>query len=141
MKVLKFPTIVITLVFALGILVANYFKPDTNPLFLLSSGLIAIVITLFVFAKRNKKIQLFFGISVYLTSFIFGALVFNLHYPVNHKNHYSQNLPSEKVTIIGTVSEILKPNPYSYKYYLELKSINSKAIKGKVLVNFSKKNI
>lgn len=140
MKVLKFPTIVITLVFALGILVANYFKPDTAPLFLLSNILITIVIILFVLSKRNKKIHLFFGISAYLTSFIIGVLVFNLHYPLNHTNHYSQNLPDEKVTIIGTVSEILKPNPYSHKYYLELKSINSKAIKGKVLVNFSKKN-
>jgi len=140
MKVLKFPTIVITLVFALGILVANYFKPDTNLLFLLSSSLIAIASIFFVFAKRNKKMQVIFGISAYLTSFILGALVFNLHYPINHSNHYSQNLLAEKVIIVGTVSEILKPNPYSHKYYLELKSINSKAIKGKVLVNFSKKN-
>lgn len=141
MKVLKFPTIVITLFFSLGILVAYCFKPDTTPLFLLSSILIAIVAILYVFSKRNKKIQLYFGIASYLASFIIGLLVFNLHYPVNHKNHYSQNLREKEVVVIGTVSEVLKPNPYSHKYYLELKSINSKPVKGKVLVNFSKKNL
>lgn len=141
MKVLKFPTIVITFFFALGIIVANYFKPDTNSLFLFSSISIIAVILLYVFSKRNKKVQLFFGLGSYIASFILGVLVFSLHYPVNHNNHYSKNLPSEKVIITGTVSEILKPNPYSHKYYLELQSLNSKPTKGKVLVNFSKKNL
>jgi len=141
MKVLKFPTIVITFFFALGILVANYFKPDTDFLFLFSSISILAVILLFIFSKRNKKVQLFFGIGSYLAFFILGVLVFSLHYPVNHSNHYSQNLPDEKVILIGNVSEVLKSNPYSHKYYLELKSLNSKVTKGKVLVNFSKKNL
>jgi competence protein ComEC len=141
MKVLKFPTVVITFFFALGILVANYFKPDTDFIFLFSSISILAIILLFIFSKRNKKIQLFFGIGTYLVTFILGVLVFSLHYPVNHSNHYSQNLPDEKVQLIGNISEVLKSNPYSHKYYLELKSLNSKPTKGKVLVNFSKKNL
>jgi len=140
MKALKFPTIVITLSFALGILVANYFKPDTTSLFIISGISVVTVTLLYLFCKRNKKVQLYFGIASYLTSFVLGSLVFNLHYPVNHKNHYSQNLQEENVLIIGTVSEVLKPNAYSHKYYLQIKSINSKPVKGKVLVNFSKKN-
>lgn len=140
MRVFKFPTIVITLFFALGILVANYFKPDKTLLFFISCIAIAIVVILFKISKRNKKIQLYFGIGSYLTSFILGLLIFNLHYPLNHKNHYSQKLPKKEVVVIGTVSEILKPNPYSHKYFLKLNSINSKPLNGKVLVNFSKKN-
>lgn len=140
MRAFKFPTIVITLFFALGILVANYFKPDKTLLFFISCISIAIVAILYVLSKRNKKFQLFFGIASYLVSFITGLLVFNLHYPLNHKNHYSQNLPKKEVIVIGTVSEVLKPNPYSHKYYLQLNSINSELVKGKVLVNFSKKN-
>ncbi|WP_291116452.1 ComEC/Rec2 family competence protein [Flavobacterium sp. UBA6135] len=141
MKVLKFPTIAITICFMLGIIVGNHYKPDPDPLFLLLTVQLLLLFTTLVLVKKFQKAKLLFGLFLYTLSFISGIFVFVSHYQLNHKNHYSNwILSGEKVILTGVISEELKANPYSHKYYLEVTQINNQELTGKVLVNFSKKN-
>lgn len=141
MKVLKFPTIAITVCFMLGIIVGNLFKPDPDFLFPFVSILLFLLFLSYKLVTKSQIAKFLFGCKVYFISIVCGVLVFVFHHQPNHKSHYSNWTKSgEKVILTGIISEELKPNPYSYKYYLEVKQINNQKLKGKLLVNFSKKN-
>ncbi|MBC8883964.1 DUF4131 domain-containing protein [Flavobacterium piscinae] len=83
-----------------------------------------------------------FGISSYLLAFTIGIFLFALHYPKNQASHYSNSAyrSSEKNLVSGIISEKLKPNQFSFKYFMKVESINEKATKGKLLVILNKKD-
>lgn len=125
----------------LGIIVANRFHPDTNLLWSLFILLIALLI-LVHFGYRTRKIyKTLFSVLSWLVAMDAGMLTFVMHYPLHHQNHYNHSISKgEKYIIRGEITEILKPNNYSHKYFLQLQSLNSTPVDGKVMVNFSKRN-
>lgn len=137
---MKFPLIPITSFFAAGIAFHFYWQ---HPLFW--CVLVALMaILLFWLSYRISKKQLLqqkhFGISVYLLSFALGMLTHALHNEPSYKNHYS-HYTDDTNTIRGTISERLKPNRYSEKYYLKITRIDGRKTFGKLLLNASKKDI
>jgi competence protein ComEC len=141
MKVLKFPIITLTGCFILGIIAANRYHPDTT--LLLPIFFIFLVSLTFLHWKYKSYqiLKVFYSLTSWLIAFVAGVLTFLLHYPLNHQNHYSQLIDSgEKYLIEGKISDILKPNNYTHKYFIELESLNNLPIKGKSMVNFSRKN-
>jgi competence protein ComEC len=142
MKVIKFPTILITTYLILGILVSNEIKPDfySSLLFVLAA-FVPFIIS-FYLLRTKSKLQVGFGISTYILAFTIGLFLFALHYPKNQASHYSNSVyqAAENNLVIGVISEKLKPNPFSFKYFIEIESINEKATKGKLLVILNKKD-
>lgn len=124
-----------------GVLLADKFLPEI-PFMLTVCGVLAVLLLIaYKISNHSAFGKITFGICSKLCAVAIGALVFCLHYPPNHQNHYSNHIPVDKdVLLKGTITEVLKPNPYSFKYYLEAEQIDSVSKKGKLLVNFSKKN-
>ncbi|WP_396148996.1 ComEC/Rec2 family competence protein [Flavobacterium sp.] len=142
MKVIKFPTIVITICLILGILISNKIKPDVHLALLI---VLVALVPFFVFyflIRKNLKFRISFGISSYALAFTIGIFLFAIHYPKNQASHYSNSAyqSAEKNLVSGIISEKLKPNQYSFKYFLEVESINERASKGKLLVILNKKD-
>jgi competence protein ComEC len=57
-------------------------------------------------------------------------------------NHYSNSEynANEKSLVKGIISDKLKPNQFSYKYFMEVESVNKQETKGKLLIILNKKN-
>lgn len=125
----------------LGIIVANRFHPDTTLLwFVFTSLLLSLMVFHWMYKRHRYFKNIFISVS-WITVFLAGILTFLLHYPLNHKNHYSQFIQKgERYTIEGEITEILKPNKYAHKYFLKIESLDQIPVDGKLMVNFSKKN-
>ncbi|QEE49236.1 ComEC family competence protein [Flavobacterium alkalisoli] len=127
----------ITLFMATGIFTGYYLNlsPITTALFLSLSTV------LFVFAYHKSKKQLIqkphFTISTGLLAFTLGLFSITTHKATYHKNHYSHYLNNNTV-IEGTISQRLKPNEFSEKYFLEVCYVNKNQSSGKILISTPK---
>jgi competence protein ComEC len=142
MKVIKFPTIIMTICLILGILVSNEIKPDLYLSFVILLGALVPFLILYFLLRKNLKLRLGFGVSSYLVAFTIGIALYALHSPKNQASHYSNSdyNSSEKSLVKGIISDKLKPNPYSYKYFMTVESVNQKETKGKLLLILNKKD-
>ena len=122
-----------TLSLILGITTGYYLQP--NPV--LTYILTAISVLLFVLAyyKSNKDFiqKPYFTVSSWLLAFVTGLLCFSLHYDPNKTSHYTHYIKNENTIIQGVISERLKPNDYSQKYFLKVKSVSNIPASGKIL--------
>jgi len=141
MKVIKFPALNITLCVVLGILASNEIKPDIISACLYFSLFFLPFLLFYGLSISRKKFQLPFGISTYLLSFFLGFLIYALHYKPNHAHHYSNTDYNDKALVRGIISEKLKPNAFSYKYFLEVESVDKVNQTGKLLIILSKKDV
>ncbi len=142
MKAFRFPIISITLFFATGILAGYHlFLPIDLPYLL--SGIASIsVITTYLVAKKQLIPKPWFGIATLLFSFSMGMLAQYLHYPPSQKLHYTHQLNTGETPVLKTVvSERLKPNDFSQKYYFEVLSTNGQPATGKLLVTVPKDSV
>lgn len=134
MTVLKYPIILITVIFTLGILVGNNFTISLTLLYSLNFITFSLLIISFWNAKKVLLQKPYFAISVLFFSFFTGMLIQSLHCAPNQKLHYSNKLTQEISLIKGVISERLKPNLYQEKYYFEVTSVDQKPAKGKILL-------
>jgi competence protein ComEC len=142
MKALKYPVIAITFYFALGILAGYYLAFSYEALYIFSGCAFAFLITAYFVAKKQLLQKPYFGIATWLFSFAVGMLVQMLHYPPGQKLHYTNLLnDSETPVLKAVVSERLKPNAFSEKYYFEVIGANGKAATGKLLVTVPKDSL
>lgn len=142
MKVLKFPVIVVTLFFIIGILLGEYIKFD------IVSGCILCILAfagfLISYRYSNKDFiqKPYFFITVSLLFLCLGSLVYSLHYHPNNSQHYSHFLKDDAEAVIkGIVSERIKPNAYQEKYYFQVTSINAQPVFGKILILVTKDSL
>lgn len=135
MKVLRYPVISITIFLAIGIAIGHYTKPD---LFLVyaAAAISAIILGIaYYFSNQNFVQRPYFAITSWLFSASVGLLAYSLHYAPNQPTHYTHYLePGETPVIKAVVSERLKPNAYSEKYYATVQSIDKQPVSGKLLV-------
>ena len=141
MKVIKFPALNITLCVVLGILASNETKPDIASACLYFSIAFLLFLLFYGLSISRKKFHLPFGIATYLLSFIAGILIYALHYKPNQEHHYSNETKEDKAVVRGIISEKLKPNAFSYKYFLEVESVDKVSKNGKLLIILSKKDV
>lgn len=140
MKVLRYPVIIITLFFALGIAAAGFALP-LSFLYALSAAAFTGFAASWWFSSRSLSQKPYFAISACVLTFCLGMLAQSLHYAPNQKFHYSRLINSGTSVIRGVVTERLKPNDFSEKYFFEVTSVNNKNASGKILLHVPKDTV
>lgn len=143
MKVLDFPLTKISIWFILGILVSYYGQPTIEiiiPAFII--GFIAFIILYFLI-KKNKKFNLFFGITTYYIAFLFGIITLISHTDSLQKSHYIHCKKAFETpqNITFTLREKLKSNAYNDRFTALISDINGNSYSGKVIINIQKDSI
>ena len=135
MKVLRYPVISITIFLAIGIALGHYAKPDLFVVYA-AMAISAIILGIaYYFSNQNFIQRPYFAIASWLFSATVGLLAYSLHYAPNQATHYTHYLNAgENPVVKAVVSERLKPNAYSEKYYANIKSIDKQHVSGKLLV-------
>lgn len=142
MKVLKFPVISITIFFALGVLAGYFSTPAKELLYVLCAGTAIILLITYFIAKKQLLPKPWFGMATWLFAFTVGMLVQHLHYPPNQQLHYTHLTQNGETPVLKTVvSERLKPNEFSEKYYFEVLAADGKPATGKLLVTVPKDSL
>lgn len=132
--VLKYPIGIITIFLALGIIAGHYFGLAQNIAFLIVIAALTLLIVSFLLSKRTFIPTIHFSVAVLFFSFCFGVSIQSVHFPPNHKLHYTHFIHSDNPIIRGYVSERLKPNDYQERYYFEITSVNQNPVNGKILL-------
>ncbi|MCW4468706.1 ComEC family competence protein [Flavobacterium sp. MFBS3-15] len=135
MKALRFPIISITLFFAAGILAGYGLSISIEFIYPFLAIALTGLITAYAIAKKQLLPKPWFGMATWLFAFAVGMLVQHLHYPPNQQLHYTHQLKNGETPVLKTVvSERLKPNEFSEKYYFEMLAADGKPASGKLLV-------
>lgn len=138
MQFAKYPLFTIIISFSIGIILQFLFH--FNFQLLLYSSIFLGILLAFTYFKFKDTTTSLFGFLTFLSSLVLGSFSLFIHKENNHKIHYSNQAFFEKNKIEALVIEELKPNEFYYKYIIEISNFNSQKAKGKVLLNFSKKN-
>ncbi|WP_051199955.1 ComEC/Rec2 family competence protein [Flavobacterium subsaxonicum] len=142
MTVLKYPVIPFTLFIALGILAGYYLQPGLPLLY--SICFIALLLLAATYFKANKTLipKPYFGFAAILFAFIAGMGLQQLHYSPNYITHYSHFLKPDATPVIkGVITERLKPNEFSEKYYFEVEAIDKQLATGRLLITVPKDSV
>lgn len=141
MPVLKYPLGIIALFFATGIFLQSTY--DVGFTALISCFAVAFIALILSFRQASKSLitKPYFTISTVLVSIIAGMLTQWLHYAPNQKLHYSNFINSNETAIEGYVSERLKPNDYTERYYFEVTAINGRTASGRILLTAKKDSL
>lgn len=133
MNLLKFIPIKLTFLLVLGILIGYFFDIGTKPPLLLVLVFLS-VLGLILF-KEKKTIGISFGIIASLTTIFLGVLIVAIAQPKNANDHYSNFLPDQQESWKLKVTEVLKPNSFSERYFAEVAEYNSYKASGKIILN------
>ena len=96
----------------------------------------------FIFKKKNNYLYIF-GITCYLTFIAFGLFISNSNEDLNKTNHFSNytSRDTASTTITFRVRELLKPNAFSKRYYVDILKLNNNTVIGKALLNVKKDSV
>ena len=130
MQLLKFVPIKLTLFLVFGILFGFYFNIPFICIAVIT--LICLVFLGWIFVKQKSANATLFGAIAVCTTICIGALAVALHNPKNALNHYSKfpNTGTNKLHI--KITEVLKSNTFSQRYYAEILSLNNIKTQGKI---------
>ncbi|PWB24899.1 ComEC/Rec2 family competence protein [Flavobacterium sp. HTF] len=140
MKVFDFPLVRITISFLIGILISYYWQPAIEiAQFILFISLISFICIYFL-SKKNKKLNILFGISVNLISIGIGMMSLLLNTDSLQESNYTHFKKAfEKDHYISfTLREKLKGNDYNDRYVAIVNNIEDKKYTGKIIVNIEK---
>jgi competence protein ComEC len=140
MKVLDFPLAKITCSFVFGIIAAYYWAPPItiSVLYLFVGSLFLSIF--YLFSKKNKKLNIFFGLSTYYTSFIMGIIALSINTDSLQESnyiHYKNAFESPHYINI-TIKEKLKGNDHNDQYVGLINHIDNKYYSGRIIVNVAK---
>ncbi len=139
MKVLQYPIFGITCCFVSGIVVDFYTKPDTTILFIALAISFVLFCICYGYANRHFIQQNYFGLSVYLLSFLSGSFTHHLHYAPNQHGHYSHYLLNNgHYPIRGVITERLKTSASFEKYLFKVSEIKHQKANGTLLLYLPK---
>ena len=142
MPVLKYPIIPITLFLALGILAGYYLQVSISSLCIFGAVAFAVLTINWYHANTAFFQKPYFAMASLLFAFAAGLLVQNLHYGPNKRSHYTHYVNMGETPLIkGVVTERLKPNDYSEKYYFEVESVTKQPATGKLLITVPKDSL
>jgi competence protein ComEC len=140
MKVLDFPLAKITFSFVFGILAAYYWLPPIIiSVLYLFVGLL-LLSTFYLLSKKNKKLNVPFGLSTYYTSFCIGIIALSINtdsFQKSNYTHYKSAFENPHYINI-TLKEKLKNNDYNDRYIGFINSIDNKYYSGRIIVNVAK---
>jgi competence protein ComEC len=139
--ILKYPVIPITFFTASGILAGSYWQPPFVVLCLLALAAAALLLGAWRQAGKLLLQKPWFALAGWFCAAILGMGVQQLHYGPNYSLHYSHKLNTESPIIKGTITERLKPNDFSEKYYLEVTTVNKQPATGTLLLTVPKDSL
>ncbi|WP_378185770.1 ComEC/Rec2 family competence protein [Aquimarina sp. W85] len=143
MRLVNIPLFVLTISIAFGVL-CSYSSPISLTSSLILFGLSLVVTCIFfIYLHKQKSKSILFNFVTIFTFFTFGNLVFQLHQPKNYKAHYTNILErsqytSKKHEIFFILEDQRTPSKHYYNYVVDLISINSHRVQGKVLLRIPK---
>ena len=140
MKVLDFPLAKITFSFVFGIIAAYYWVPPiTISVLYLFVGLLFLSI-FYLFSKKNKNLNIFFGLSTFYTSFFIGVIALSINTDSLQESnyiHYKNAFESPHYISI-TIREKSKGNDYNDQYIGLINQIDNKYYSGRIIINVAK---
>ncbi|MCH4824501.1 ComEC family competence protein [Gramella lutea] len=124
-----------------GILLAFYIHLSLQ--IILASGVVILLFFLFAYYRAGRSLfpDALFGFATFSLVLYIGFSSAYFSIPENQSGHYiNQNLePTDSLLVSGTITEELKPTPYSQRFILETEILFEKSqkrkIKGKILLN------
>lgn len=141
-KILKYPIVFLTTSFATGIAISfivNISLFASTVVFAIA----ALLCSLSYLRKRSSLVSSRYFESFACLAFLSGGLLTaTLHNPLARENHYTKiGNQADTVSVIGVITERLKPNEYAEKYYLDVRQCNGKSATGKLLVTVAKDSL
>ncbi|MBD3864024.1 ComEC/Rec2 family competence protein [Olleya marilimosa] len=143
MKLLQFSIIKFTICLIIGIILSKTLSISVFYSFLITVCFTALTVFLyFIFKKKNNYLYIF-GITCYLTFIAFGLFISNSNEDLNKINHFSNysSRDTASTTITFRVRELLKPNAFSKRYYVDIIKLNNNTVIGKALLNVKKDSL
>ncbi|MBV7269477.1 ComEC/Rec2 family competence protein [Winogradskyella luteola] len=136
MKLLNFNIIKLTACLILGIIPAHYFDLDTNVSLCIIIILLAFLGGYWLVLRQKINRSPYFALLTFFCMIGIGINTYNIkneklrseHYTNIHKKH-------EPVALDFKIEERLKPDAFSNKYIVSVKSIANKKASGKLLIN------
>ena len=135
MRFFDFVSVKLTFYLILGILIGFYLEPEIP----LAVGLLAVSLLLLVLTWKTQKrgAYPFFGIVAFITTLLLGIFVISFSIPKNQPSHYL-NFPKSKGNVQLKITQVLKPNSYSYRYYAKVKALDTSKALGKIIIYVTK---
>lgn len=143
MKLLHFSIIKFTICLIIGIILSKTLSISVFYSFLITVCFTTLTVFLyFIFKKKNNYLYIF-GITCYLTFIAFGLFISNSNEDLNKTNHFSNytSRDTTSTTITFRVRELLKPNAFSKRYYVDIIKLNNNTVIGKALLNVKKDSL
>lgn len=142
MQLAKITIFKIAVAFIIGIIISHCFDSNLRLLLYAFSAFFLILLLAWFRSKRQVFQDAFFGIVLYVFLMCLGALIYQLHQPLNQKNHYSNFIDSAKNHFFQIqIKEVLKPDLYHEKYIVEMIAVNEKVLSGNLLLMISKDSL
>lgn len=143
MKVLQFPLARIAIAFIAGILITYLLKPIPTAIFAFQAITVIVFISAYYSNQKNIKIQLRFGIAVYLLAFSIGATTQTIHTDSNRPDNYThyKNIFDKNHTFTLTLREKLKSTAFNERYIAILNSVDKEKASGRILLNMRKDSL
>ena len=133
MRLLRFIPIQLTLFLVIGILIGHYLNVESTTIFV--ATLLGIITLALLFIRKKPRGSLAYPIVVALTTVFMGMLAVSLSMPKNQPNHYSHFNTYQKELWLLKVREILKPTPFSNRYVVDVKRMDSLQVSGRIVVS------
>lgn len=143
MKVLQFPLARISLAFIAGVLAIYFLKPIPPAIFAFLTITVIIFFSAYYSSQKNTKIQIHFGIAVYLLAFSIGATTQTVHTDSNRPDNYTRykNIFEKNHTFTLTLREKLKSTAFNERYIALLNSVDQEKASGRILLNIRKDSL
>lgn len=141
MKLLNFTIIKLTSCLVIGIMTSYFLNLSLNFSLAITGVFLLLLFIAYLIAKKQFVKTIYFGVLSFLTMFLVGVLITNLHNEKNNSTHYTHQLSQEKdslKTITFRVREVLKPGVYYEKYVIDLLEVDAEKATGKTLLNIQK---
>ena len=135
MRFFDFVSVKLTLGLILGILIG--FHSEVGIL-LVTVLLITLVILLAILWKTIKRRSSpLFGLIAFTTTVLLGTCIISIGLPKNQPDHY-QKFAKGKSQLKLKIAQVLKPNPYSYRYFAKVEVVDTSKTSGEVLFYVAK---
>ncbi len=139
MQLLKFVPIKLTLFLILGIITGWYTDLNNTIPFCFVIGLL--VVAGFLYKSKKRTNQYVFGIVALLVTFCIGLLVISINKPKNNFNHYSKHTNENPQELHLKISEVLKSNSFSDKYFAKILKVKNNNTTGDILLTIPKDSL
>lgn len=143
MKIFRFSIIKLALCLIIGIIISKYLDLGIFISLIASVVLTSITVLLYFLCKKNTSLVTVFGISTLLSFIAIGIFVTNVNEDLRKHSHFSSVLSetTSEQNITFRIRELLKPNAFSQRYYVDILQIENTVVTGKALLNIKKDSL